>query len=262
MDDRNKARAVAIVITLFIVIAVVTLMLWITLRYTGKRPVKWPPEDTSELLMDGEYVKYGDIPEPLQEEQEQAPESSSDALIEGEDMIDEGQPVSETQPPVASNVESPMKMNEKPKPEKTGPSAAEKAEQEKIRQQQETASRINSRVNFGGTQSGSSATGSSGSPNGNSSQGVLSGTPGSNVKGRTLSNWSKPKGVAAGSIVVYVVVNRQGKVIKASYSHGSGPVAADKEARKNCVQAALGSSFSVDLDASAEQTGTITYHFE
>ena len=54
---------------------------------------------------------------------------------------------------------------------------------------------------------------------------------------------------------------RQGRVIGAEYSGGSGTVAGSASARKSCVASALRSKFSVDLNAKAEQTGTITYRF-
>ena len=60
-------------------------------------------------------------------------------------------------------------------------------------------------------------------------------------------------------IVVSVRVNRQGHVIAASYSRGTGAVAANTAARQSCVQAAKNSRFSVSTETPAEQTGTITY---
>lgn len=262
MDESRNDRLIALLLTLLVVGATVGALFWLSLVYAGERPRKWPPEDTSELLMEGEYVKYGDTPEYTQEQELQVAESSTDAMPDGNDLTDSGEPADQTPPTVTSTDESPMKVQEKPQPEKTGPTKEELAEQEKIKQQQEAASKINNRVNFGGSSSGTNTSGTSGSTNGNSQSGSLSGTPGYNLKGRTLSNWSKPTGTKIGTIVVNIWVNRQGKVIKAIYARGTGAIASDNAARKSCEKAALNSSFSVNLDGPAEQSGTITYKFE
>lgn len=261
MSEQNQAKLIAAIVTFLLMIGVILLLFWLVLRYDGERPVKWPPEDTSELLLDGEYVKYGDISQPVNES-EPAPTAENSNAQEGEDLTDSGEPAEETPTLVSSNQESPMKETKKPEPVKTGPTAAEIAEQERIKKEQEAAKKINNRVKFGSSNNTSTSTGSSGSPNGNSSTGALSGTPGHNLKGRSLESWVKPSGTVTGTIVIAITVNRQGQVVKANYSAGSGPIAASPEARKSCVQAALQSKFSVDLDAPASQTGTITYNFK
>ncbi|WP_301385285.1 hypothetical protein [uncultured Duncaniella sp.] len=57
-------------------------------------------------------------------------------------------------------------------------------------------------------------------------------------------------------------VNRQGQVTAASYQTGTGAAAANAATRQSCVTAARASRFSVDNDAPAIQTGTITYRFQ
>ena len=109
---------------------------------------------------------------------------------------------------------------------------------------------------------GSTGQGKAGSTNGNSSTGALSGTPGFNLKGRTMDSWSKPQPGPLGTITVKVSVNRQGQVTEASYQSGTGAAAANASTRQNCVNAARASRFSVDNDAPAIQTGTITYRFQ
>lgn len=262
MDNDFRPKLIALIITLLIVILTVILLLLLSLHYTGDQPRKWPPEDTSELLLDGEYVAIGDIQQIMQTDPNPASEATSEATPDSDDMIDSGEAATETSPLVSSAEESPMKVKEKPKPEKSGPTAEELAEQERIKQQKEAAERISNRVNFGGAQSGTNTTGTSGSPNGNAASGALAGMPGTNLKGRTLASWEKPTGTATGTIVVSVRVNRQGRVIQAVYISGTGAIASSSSARKSCEQAALRSKFSVDLDAPAEQTGTITYRFE
>lgn len=263
METDKRNRLIALVGAVALHAAVLVVLLCLYLRYTGPEERKWPPEDTSELLLDGQYVKYGDIPKPDRNEVTPAPAAQQEAAPEADDMVDAGEPAPEPAPVISSTQESPMKVQEKPKPEKTGPTAEELAERERVKKQKEAAQQISKRVNFGGTKPGSaSASGTSGSPNGNASSGALSGTPGTNLKGRTLDSWSKPSGSETGTIVIAVRVNRQGQVVKASYSSGNGAVAGNLTARRNCEQAALKSKFSVNLDAPAEQLGTITYRFE
>lgn len=263
MDYGRKAKIISAVVTAVVTGAVVILLLFLYLRYTGDKPRVWPPEDTSELLLEGEYVQLGDIPQPDMDESEPAPESQSEPENPAEEMVDAGTPAPEPAPIVSSKVESPMKVKEQPKPEKTGPTKEELAQLEKEKKQKEAAEKISKRVNFGGTSNGSSASqGKSGSPNGNAATGALSGQPGTNLKGRTLASWSNPKAQAIGSIKISVRVNRKGQVTSAEYYNGSGPVASMQAARESCIKAALQSKFSVDEDAPAEQTGLITYTFE
>lgn len=261
-DDRRR-RIQALTATVLTVGLILIALLTARLRYNGDEPRVWPPVDSAELLLAGEYVMAGDIPQPELTDPQPAPEAAEQPAPEADDLKDSGEPAPETAPVVSSEQESPMKTKRKPKPEKTGPTQAELEEQERVKKQKEAADRINSRVSFGGTKKGSSqAKGSSGSPNGNASSGALSGTPGTNLKGRTLSSWEKPAGTQTGTITVTVRVNRQGHVVAASYATGTGPVASQPAARRSCEQAAMRSRFSVDLDAVSEQTGTITYRFE
>ncbi len=261
-DDRRR-RIEALTATLITVGLILLALLTARLRYNGDEPRVWPPVDSAELLLAGEYVMAGDIPQPELNDPRPAPEAAEQPAPEADDLTDTGTPAPETAPVVSSEQESPMKTKRKPKPEKSGPTQAELEEQERERKQKEAADRINSRVSFGGTKPGSTqAKGSTGSPDGNASSGALSGTPGTNLKGRTLSSWEKPAGTQTGTITITVRVNRQGHVIAASYATGTGPVASQPAARRSCEQAAMRSRFSVDLDAAVEQTGTITYRFE
>ena len=117
-------------------------------------------------------------------------------------------------------------------------------------------------VQFGKSGSGSAGQGKAGSLNGNSNTGALSGTPGFNLKGRTMDSWQTPPRGPLGTITVRVSVNRQGQVTAASYQTGTGAAAANAATRQSCVTAARASRFSVDNDAPAIQTGTITYRFQ
>ncbi len=261
-DDKNKATAAVATVAFHAVVAL--LLIWLGLTYSGTtRKHDWPPADTSELLMEGEYVKLGETPVPnvSPKKTHAADDRKPAAPPEADDRSDAGEPAPSTPPVQTSKVESPVKVKPEPVPEKSGPTQAELEAQAKAKREAETQQRINQRVSFGKSNSGK-ATGNPGSPNGNASSGALSGKPGFSLAGRTLEKWSAPRGRETGVIVVSVRVDREGKVVEATYRSGSGAVSTDDGARRSCEQAAMASRFSVDANARAEQMGTITYRFE
>lgn len=261
-DNKNRATAAVATVVFHSIIAL--LLIWIGLTYTASDiDREWPPADTSELLLEGEYVRLGDmpLPEPVPSHERAADNSRPQAPAEADDMADAGEPAEATPPVQTSKAESPVKVKPEPVPEKSGPTKAELEAQAKARREAETQQRINRRVSFGNGDK-AKAEGKPGSPDGNAASGALSGKPGFSLAGRSLEKWSAPRGRETGVIVVSVRVDREGKVIAASYRSGSGAVSTDDAARRSCEQAALSSRFSVDTDARAEQVGTITYRFE
>ena len=82
-----------------------------------------------------------------------------------------------------------------------------------------------------------------------------------NIKGRYKTYLPSPvyKCEFGGKIVVAVVVNRQGRVIKAEVVDAESNK--DDSLREVAVDAALKSEFNVDEKAPERQTGTITYNF-
>ena len=157
-----------------------------------------------------------------------------------------------------------MKEQAKPKPAPTGPTKEELAERERVKREKERAekqSKISDRLKSGF--SGKKGSGKTGSPNGNSTTGAVSGMPGHNLKGRTAESWGRPSSTLSGTIRIRVSVNRQGRVVgNPTYVGGSGPAAANSATRRSCIEASRNSRFSVDLDAQAEQVGIITWNFE
>lgn len=269
MTQHQKDRIIAGTGTAIVLILLALSLMTYYYRVQIYPPVdqKWPPVDSSEIVFGGEYVKLGDIPLPQdQTDNKPLPESGEvTPSVEAVDLADAGkQPVEEPVKMVQSKRESPMKVKENPKTEKRGPSAEELLERERKKQEQEQAqqqAQIASRMKSG---FGKSATGSgtSGSPNGNSTTGALSGAPGHNLKGRTAESWGRPRSTKAGTIQVRVSVNPQGQVTSAKYVGGTGPAAADMTVRNSCVEASRNSKFSVDLEGATVQTGTITWKFE
>ena len=82
-----------------------------------------------------------------------------------------------------------------------------------------------------------------------------------NIKGRYKTYLPIPvyKCEFGGKIVVAVVVNRQGRVVKAEVVDAESNK--DDSLREVAVDAALKSEFNVDEKAPERQTGTITYNF-
>lgn len=266
-DSRNNRRHLtAILATVLFHAMVVAILVFVYLRYPGSEDNDrtWPPVDSSEVLFGGEYVMIGDSPQSADNSSEPAPDRSdaeSAPSPEAEALENSGEPA-EPAPVITSKQPSPAKTEAKPKPEKTGPSKEEREAAEKARREQEQRQAINNKVKFGKNGTGGQGSGTPGQPDGNSTFGAVNGSPGYNLKGRTLAQWHKPPKGPLGSITIRVSVNRQGKVTSATYLSGTGAAAASLETRRNCERAALQSQFSVDMDAAAAQTGTITYSFD
>lgn len=116
-DDRRR-RIEALTATLITVGLILLALLTARLRYNGDEPRVWPPVDSAELLLAGEYVMAGDIPQPELNDPRPAPEAAEQPAPEADDLTDTGTPAPETAPVVSSEQESPMKTKRKPKPEK------------------------------------------------------------------------------------------------------------------------------------------------
>lgn len=262
--ENNKIRRVAAAVTLMVVAVAIVVILCLKLRYNPLEERRWPPEDTSELLFEGEYVMAGDVAVPEQSEPSRIPEQKMAPAQEAQDIANGGEQAPEPAPLVASERNSPMKVAPKPKPEKTGPSKEELERREQEKREREMAREINNRMKFGTTSAsdaGKGTAGKSGSPNGNAASGALSGTPGTSLSGRTLESWQKPSSTASGIVKVRVKVDASGRVVDVAYSGGSGAAAASAAIRKSCVAAARNSRFSVAQDGGQMQSGTITYRF-
>ncbi len=266
MSTDRRNRLIALLGTLLFHAGIVVVLLVLYLRYPGAEQNErvWPPVDSSEVLFGGEYVMIGDRPELAESSSEPAPAEADAQEMpspEVESVDNSGEPA-QPSPVVTSERPSPAKVVKKEIPEKTGPTKAEIEAAERAKREQATRQAIANKGQFGKTGTGGSGAGNAGSPDGNSNVGAVSGSPGFNLKGRSLSDWRTPAKGPLGTITVRVSVNRQGKVTSASYLSGTGAAAANAATRQNCVNAALQSQFSVDNDAPASQTGTITYRFQ
>lgn len=265
MSPECRARIVALIVTLLLCVAIGVMVVYTSLTYVPGATQQWPPADSSELLFEGEYVMTGDVTEPEVTAEEPAEAAAvEEPKVAGHDLTDEAEPAPKPAPTVVSERPSAMKVTppEKKKEERTGPTKAEiEAKQAKEKAERETQQKIAGQMKFGSNTSSGKGSGKSGSADGNSAAGKLSGAPGHNLTGRTLAHWELPSKTApSGSVSVRVVVNQQGQVIDASVASSSG-AASSEAVRAACVAAAKRSKFSVKLDAPARQSGTITYKF-
>ncbi len=259
-NDSRKNRLIALIGTIALHVIVIIVMCVSYVKYSASEPRRWPPVDSSEILYGGELVRLGNNYMPLANNKSTPAQSEAEFNAKsGEDIKNEGIQ-GEPESLISSKDESPVKVKEDAKPEKSGPTKEEIAEQERIKREKEAAERIKNQVKFGNNGSG---TGNAGSPDGNSTMGSASGTPGHTLKGRTLESFGRPKSQLSGSIRIKVRVNRQGYVIGTpQYDGGEGPASANLTIRNRCIAASQESRFSVSEDAQAEQVGIITWRFE
>ena len=246
---------------------VVVILVSLYLRYSPAEEAKrgWPPVDSSEVLFGGEFVMTGDSPEQSESSDEPAPAEVAEPTPPAplaEAVENTGSPAPTPAPVISSARPSPATVVKETPAKPTGPPTAEREAAERVKREQEARQRIADKVQFGKSGTGAAGQGKAGSPDGNSNAGALSGTPGFNLKGRTMDSWQTPPRGPLGTITVRVSVNRQGQVTAASYQTGTGAAAANASTRQSCVNAARASRFSVDNDAPAIQTGTITYRFQ
>ena len=267
MTRSRRNHLIAMLATLLFHALVVVILVTLYLRYTPAEDADrtWPPVDSSEVLFGGEFVMKGDSPELTESSDQPAPAQSAEATPPqplAQAVENTGTPAPTPAPVVSTERPSEAKVIKETPQEPTGPTKAEREAAGRAKREEETRQNIASKVQFGKAGTGSSGQGKAGSPNGNSSTGALSGAPGFNLKGRTMDSWSKPQPGPLGTITVRVSVNRQGHVTEAAYQSGTGAAAASDATRKSCVNAARASRFSIDTDAPAIQTGTITYRFQ
>lgn len=264
-DDR-KSKLLGMVVTVVFHLAVLALLLTLYLTYppADRSTREWPPVDSAEVLFGGEFVRIGDSPD-LADADTDAPAEAADQpqpepLQEAAATENSGRPA-EPAPVVSTKRPSEAKAAEKPKPEKTGPTKAEREAAERARREEEQRKAIQDRIKNSDFGSKGSGKGSAGQPDGNSSSGAASGTPGFSLQGRSLAKYELPPSGPLGTITIRVSVNREGKVTSAEFQSGTGSAATNTAARAHCIAAARRSQFSVNESAPAQQVGTITYNF-
>lgn len=268
MDSQKKSRIIAFISAITIHVLILLITFFVAIEHTSAEmdDAEWPPRDSSEILFGGEYVMLGDMAQPEDESNQELPAPSNEEVetVEADDLSNSG-PQGQSSQVVTSTQESLMKVEPNPQPT-PGPTteeleAAEKARIEKEKQEQIKNQMANA---FASKSKNTDANGKgkAGQADGNSETGATSGVPGTNVGGRTLAHWVKTTSTKAGSIVVAVSVDPEGKVVSAKVKTGSGAAYADPSIRSRCEQASLKCKFSVAKDETRNQTGTITWTFK
>ena len=267
MERPSRQQLYGVIGTLLFHLIIGIILLTQYLRYdpTAEADRVWPPVDSSEILFGGEYVALGELPDAEQNEkaavQETTPEPEA-PFIEEKAPETPAMTDNTTESKVSSPAKVTPKPKEEPKPEKP---RIDPAAQQRANEQAATSQATQSRVsNAFASSSNNSKTSSGGSPNGNATSGATSGQPGVSLGGRSLTKWVKAHGNAVGTITIDITVNRQGKVVAATYNAGksSGAVAASTEARNSCISAAKQCTFSAVADGPDSQKGTISFKFK
>lgn len=261
MDRSKRDRLIAALLTILLYAGIIAVCFFTCLRFPpAGEPLPLPQPEDDGILFGGEYVMLGDDPSlTVNDNDPAAPaETSETPASEADDFENAGAPA-DPAPPVTSEQPSPMKVKEKPKPEKTGPTKEEIAAREKAKREKEASERIRKSMNFNGKGSGK---GSAGSPNGNSNTGAVSGSPGHDLAGRTIESFDSPASTLSGTVKIRVKVNAKGQVVAASYEGGSGPASANASVRRSCVNASRRSRFSVRVDSDRDQSGVIVWRFK
>lgn len=274
MNDNNRNRLVAAIITLLLLAGALWVLLSTYLRY------EYPPDNAElftelrqdSILFGGEYVMLGDTPEPQESEQtmeetpEQADKVDTEPNVEGDDLEDNGEPAKQTKPLVTTPKESPMKVKEKPReePKKTGPAKETPKttdKQEKVKRGENVAPKPDPTAGkFGkGKTQGS---GKQGNPNGNAAHGDITGKPGTEgLVGYTAEHWGRPHSKWTGTVKLKVVVNARGNITSATVVGGSGEAYSHQEVRDYCKYETLKSRFSVPKNRTTDGVGYVTWRF-
>ena len=263
--DRIYAIAGTVIFHLIVLLAII----FTCLTYPPAGWKELPPQPSEEIVFEpvedlyasGEFVRTGDIADPVAPVDEPAP-SDVTADVPTQDAPDlENHGEAATPPKVTTSERpSPAKVKKEPK----GPT---KEELEKERQRQEAKKQQQTKKNVAQATAkafgGGKGKGTPGAAEGSGSKGNVVGTPGNGLAGRTIEHFTSVRGKKLGTIAVRVKVDSQGRVTSASYyaAKSSGTAAGDPQMRQACVQRSRECRFSV-LEGSPVQTGIITWVFE
>lgn len=215
------------------------------------------PEEGVEVNVGDADFGSGDDPQPSTEQSGYVPPAASNNQV------------------VTQNTESTTPMPSATTPSTTAPS--QPAPQEKPSETKPKEPEINRNALFtgkrnnGGNGQGSQGVtegqGNQGKPNGSENSNNYSGNGGGNgsysLAGRTNVSLPRPtySSNQQGKIVVKIVVNQQGRVIRAE-APAQGSTIANSGMVEQARQAALKARFNADPNAPEEQSGTITYIYK
>lgn len=257
--DKNKYWALGGTVILHIAVLLVLVLTY--LHYTDIPQ----PDDIAQqdiTFFGGEYVMLGNAMMTDMNDAASTTASDTEQANSGDYLDDAGVKGESATPALSTDIESPMKVTKES--EQAGPTKEELAEQERIRRREEAERRTNQVVQGAFSNSKGKGGGNDGQPDGNSTTGARSGSPGVSglSAGYTLEHWGNPSSPVEGTVVIKVRVNSRGKVIDANYASGSGTAASNMSVRRSCEQASLQSQFKVPVNTIGEAVGYITWRFQ
>lgn len=252
--DKNKRDG--IIGTVIFHAALLMLILFAAFR----TPLPLPEESGMEVNLGYSETGLGDIQEetdqeqvqPQQEVKQAAEEEEIQNSVEEESVRIADKKKKEKPKEIKKPVEKPK---EEPKP-KVNPNAMYTKANPKTNSQG-VAGGSGDQGKPDGSLESTNYDGSGGSGNNPNGKGV-----GFQLSGRTSKNLPVPKYDSndQGKVVVEIVVDKSGKVIKAT-AGVKGSTIVETQLLKQCEAAALKSQFSSNNNAAEQQVGTITYHF-
>ena len=214
-----------------------------------------PEEGVEVNVGDADFGK-GDDPQPSSQESRYVPPAPQNNQVVTQNT--------ENSTPMPST-KTPSNVSKQPVPEER-PTETKPKEPEINKKALFTGSRNN-----GGSGQGSQGVtegqGNQGKPNGSETSNNYSGNGGGNgsysLAGRTNTSLPRPSYSSnqQGKIVVKIVVDQQGRVIRAE-APAQGSTIANSGMVEQARQAALKARFNADPNAPEEQSGTITYIYK
>lgn len=249
MEEKKPKIISAAVTALFMLLVVVVCMSF------GYDPPNPPiPEEGVEVNVGDADFGSGDNPQPSSEQSGYVPPAAQEHVST--------QHTEETTPMPSSQNPSPV-TNQQPTEQTTQQPATPEVNQRAL-----FPGKRNNGGNGDGSQGVTDGQGNQGKPGGSESSSNYNGNGGGNgvdftLKGRTNVSLPKPSYSSnqQGKIVVKIVVNQQGRVIRAE-APAQGSTIANGGMVEQARQAALKARFNADPNAPEEQTGTITYIYK
>jgi hypothetical protein len=277
----TKSQIYASICTAVVVALLLTLLVIVKLTYPPADKSVWD-KDPSEILYAGEYltmdeiitVDQGNDDEPIAGE-EVTGEEAAPGQASGIDLKDAGEEQGPVQPVQTTKVTSPVKVVEKPAPEK--PATPRKTEEPVKKEEPAKASNINTDVTNAFSSKKNNSTGNNinaaSNVNGGNTKSQASGiSPGTATIGNgwSIARWGTVGDsyrTLTGSVIISVEVNASGKVVSATATgQGVAPAASNARVVEACRRASLDCQFQRKASATGEapekSKGTITWTFK
>lgn len=266
MTESTKYRIIAIAVTLAVFALGIVGLFICRLSYRPSDGSQWPPVvDSTQLLFADEYVEIEPLT-PVPNTGGRPDDGAAAPDPNANDLFNSGATGEEVSQLTSSHVESPVKVTPKESQAPTGPTEEEFAEQERQRREKEASEEIQNRVGKLGK-----ITGAKGDGDGNVGEGTGTATNRGRLHGSAAGYGLGGRGVTVsatgidcpnpGKVTVKIWVNQQGAVTKAELVPGATTIT-DASVRNACLARARAAKVSPKADATAEQSGTITFNFK